>query len=1076
MRRGAGSGQVQQQSVAQKYVLGDLLFAGMDGYTKPFRLPPGSQQSIVNLLPSGNGSLRLRNGFRGQFTAPLGGPIYAAIGLRTSGATKIVFVAREAGDATGPGRLFVTTVGSATYTELLDAQNSNARFAFSNGGRGCRMAIHGDYAYVCPGEYEGSGTRTRRLVRYNGTIAETTLGLSSPAQADISGTLVDVRPGVTLTSAVIERGDLLTIYQPQAVAYSAPAELITYANGEDQVAPIDLQDYGGGSGATTSYWGDDWTGHPPGSPDVQMLLAGSLNGNQFFELDGDNSGTSGSEAAEYVMLRTPQSALNAEYPYPSKASQDHSKLFVLSLNAWVENSDSIGRRVEAQVIGRSGGSDLASGPDPQYGTGLSATAVAQMRFLFDFRSFADIDSYRVRFGSPDAITVGDYRNYLAVNGLSLKIPGQYFATSTSGSSLVIRQGYVQVWEEQLLTAGLVIDGATLATRDYSAKSNLFLNLVAATGVEGLRIKGRVICTPIGGGSDTVYETSELLAEDGGYTIDLSEITAAGGDISLVKRVGFEILSDLDVAGIVEGGSATILTWNSIDDPGNLTASSDVAYLFTEIQMKAGESVFSPQSDFFESSGTMLSDTVTPAAGTRRTSVVLDRPLVSGVGPTLPINTAATHYGIYRYSSVFPDQPVRRVAVVRVGADDTDPNGFWTWDYATKTLVDSTPDTALFYEAVSGVGHIYQSGQDPMPEDVLDIVEQGDRLFASAGTNVYTSWLRDPDHPWPLYTTFTAEDNDPSLPIKGYTFGFPGPLGKRLITGLLAYGTTVLVWTDQSTHLVTGNNPTNFASQNLDRTGSRGCIAHGSPAMAGEAGAWFLSSAGVMAVVGEDVRRVSAPLENLIAPQKADGGAFTDPDDLQYAHGVFSNERYWLFAPVAGGSALTVAWIFDRRTNGWFKATLPVSMVSAVSVAGASDTDDLYTGGSDGQLYLYYGFSDKATPAGAASAIAWSVLTRAHGQASAEGKARYGVNRFQECSIDIETGAADMDIAVTIYCKGAQRAVNWTLPANERKQIDLRNFGLLRGTTHWMGLTGSASEAIEVHGYQINASEASAQRR
>ena len=44
------------------------------------------------------------------------------------------------------------------------------------------------------------------------------------------------------------------------------------------------------------------------------------------------------------------------------------------------------------------------------------------------------------------------------------------------------------------------------------------------------------------------------------------------------------------------------------------------------------------------------------------------------------------------------------------------------------------------------------------------------------------------------------------------------------------------------------------------------------------------------------------------------------------------------------------------------------------------------------------------------------------------------------------------------------------------QIDLRNFGLLRGTTHWMGLTGSASEAIEIHGYQINASEASAQRR
>ena len=93
MRRGAGSGQVQQQSVAQKYVLGDLLFAGMDGYTKPFRLPPGSQQSIVNLLPSGNGSLRLRNGFQGQFTTPLGGPIYAAIGLRTSGTTKIVFVA-----------------------------------------------------------------------------------------------------------------------------------------------------------------------------------------------------------------------------------------------------------------------------------------------------------------------------------------------------------------------------------------------------------------------------------------------------------------------------------------------------------------------------------------------------------------------------------------------------------------------------------------------------------------------------------------------------------------------------------------------------------------------------------------------------------------------------------------------------------------------------------------------------------------------------------------------------------------------------------------------------------------------
>ncbi|MGO8670979.1 MAG: beta strand repeat-containing protein [Capsulimonadaceae bacterium] len=98
------------------------------------------------------------------------------------------------------------------------------------------------------------------------------------------------------------------------------------------------------------------------------------------------------------------------------------------------------------------------------------------------------------------------------------------------------------------------------------------------------------------------------------------------------------------------------------------------------------------------------------------------------------------------------------------------------------------------------------------------------------------------------------------------------------------------------------------------------------------------------------------------------------------------------AILPGDANNTVAYVWDSRQGGWTRF-LQMNVTTATSLSMSTDTDDMYMGGVDGQIYQlsYANPGDVAAPGAAPAAVSWMVRSRGFGREQ-EGESWWRTNK------------------------------------------------------------------------------------
>jgi hypothetical protein len=128
--------------------------------------------------------------------------------------------------------------------------------------------------------------------------------------------------------------------------------------------------------------------------------------------------------------------------------------------------------------------------------------------------------------------------------------------------------------------------------------------------------------------------------------------------------------------------------------------------------------------------------------------------------------------------------------------------------------------------------------------------------------------------------------------------------------------------------------------------------------------------------GTKVIPVSIQLDGLLAykPYKVTASVTTNTNtsislsDYQKCLMAIHDKRVWLFGPSAtygsftGVAGIRTAYVFDTRIQAWSTVSLPNSIgngdiTGACSIPSAADTESLYIGAANGQIYRYQDYYD-----------------------------------------------------------------------------------------------------------------------
>jgi hypothetical protein len=285
----------------------------------------------------------------------------------------------------------------------------------------------------------------------------------------------------------------------------------------------------------------------------------------------------------------------------------------------------------------------------------------------------------------------------------------------------------------------------------------------------------------------------------------------------------------------------------------------------------------------------------------------------------------------------------------------------------------------------------------------------------------------------------------------------------------ATSSALMAFREHSIHVINGSDATTFAAQQFLRQAGQGLLAPRACALV-DNHPWFLSASGVMEFKGQNATPKSLELEKVLNPSREAGGSYITAAAYKLCAMVWHNRRLFLFAPVAGGSANSVAYVWDSRVDGWVKFTSP-GFTSACSLAGGGDTNDFYLAGADGQLYRYNGYTDIGYSGGAETGISYVLTSRRHGQSAAEGVAYYGKNRPYQLDVHMEPDASHTFTWRVTSNAGATRTGTWNIGAGAEKGVAIRAIPHdLKGMTHEVKLTGSAAAAVKIYAYLLHCTE------
>ena len=919
---------------------------GVDAYHSDKDIQVGFVAVADNLLLDGMDWVT-RRGFVGQFTTPLATPLYEPFAfVKADQSTEILF--------SSGGKLYKTLKGSASYTEIL-----NGAVSFALASAGVRLTRHGSRVYGV----DGVGP----LLSYNGTTGASVTGLSAPTATGAA----------SLTNTLLEPYNL---FGWGSKITPNPVNLLLNPGFETAGAKP-----GTGGSQYAASWNDFGL-------DADCLNAAGLSiaavhgGNWALLLNNAGEGVYQDVAAPTVtqvsgVVTTARVMLFQGWFYQKDTTAKSTAIIQI---------DALDNSATPQLLGRVVKElNFVTSVDWQ-----SATVVASFTGLS-----VDPAKYRIRItaGSANALAGGVIVDdvvceaadptitSVTAGGLlvasattSTNSPELSQSTWATGASWIVRQYRSDPAAPHDVTTGL-------GYKDFSLSNSLAaaITLPQAVGKPRFRFGFQSV------NAVTIdWANPCLYSADGTYIYaDISTVPLASRQKCQVFYVG--LIDDLTPGAVsvtstsVYGAFSTLFSLGSLVSGGNLSVGfADVTYLYTEQDQITA-------TDIIESNGSPLATPLTPTGLNAEAALVLP----------VPLNVSTTHYAIYRYGGTFSDGFASQVAVVPINADATGPT--WTWKFASRTFTDNTPDSALLFSA------IYQPNRDAFPAGAQSLAVWQGRLWASAANHLYGSWQLADGQESGLYTSLTNNPADPTLSIKGCAFSVGDT---RPITGLQPLGTALIVYKQDSIHLVTGYDPSNFAVHSYLIGSGAGTSPLRGYAKFGNHG-YYLGPSGLDRFDGDIVDPQSVIIEHALSATAANGSVVIGAQGWAGIALCAHDRRLLIMAPQPGATTNTCIWVLDSRQGGYCRWLPPVALTGAVSLSSGADTNDLYFAGVDGQLYAYAGGVDKATPAATSAKITFAVQSRQYGQESGS-IGYFTINRSGRILVDAsfqETGVLNLTV-------------------------------------------------------------------
>lgn len=934
------------------------------------KLMPGEARLIQNLQCDFS-DLVTRPGFRGKFATPLSAPFYALAAFRTSGNTEII--------GTSGGKLYRCSPAgmplgtSYTYTDITPATVTVASSA------ACAVRF-GNYLYIADG--------TNALMRITDSTSEVVTGLAAPT----------VAPTVSLTSTQIDAFNNPSQWNG-AAPISSGANLLTDGSFE----------IGTSVGGGNLYPLTDWL-------DVSVAGLGT-----HYESRAANSVQTPQFGTHALLLDKPGYATQQTITGPPTrdlsaygVTPSTQVVRVYTFQGYLHNADTTNTATIPVVISAFDASSVLLGTASSTISTPYSSVVTQylsVSFAVSFAALrADPDHFTVVLEAGAVNVAGDNSLYIDNVEMVAEDVGFVISAGSGTQPLLVSIAGVGPDAEQF-TANLWVEKTYSSPIDLSKSNTLSVgisipatSLTAADALPSFRFGFMTA-------SDTTItwsNTCSYSADDSVLFCDCSTVDPAIR--SITKRFFIQILDNLPNVN-----ASDVFSFGPLTASGNLSIGFGSYYYLFE------EENYVSATDIVQSSGSPLSLAVTPTGPTAEATVVL------------PAYTDATanYVKIFRLGGTldFGSQDIygRAIAEVPKGSDAVDPNGYWTWTAATHTLVDNTPDSALFFSL-----DFYQEGRSNFPAGMQRLAVNMNRLIGTNGNGVYGSWEIDAENYGErgLYYSDTLSPTDPAATIKGWFNRLTSSSGDPdNVVSAVPFGTTVMLLREEVLTLNQNGNPLQLAFTDFLRDAGAGCVASKAACVVGNS-IWYLSRGGVLQFAANTIDPVSIRVDSLIAPTGNDGGPVVDPAAAALSFMCYSDRRLYLGCPQPGSEVCDQIMMWDSRApnptvpqgGGWFQFLPPVPMTSAVSLSSGVDDDDGIFGGSDGQLYFHEGQFDQATPTGTQTAIAQRLESRLYGQEP--GEEWYSSNIPIDIKYDVE---AQADTVLTVEVVPKNPALTWSLP-------------------------------------------------
>jgi hypothetical protein len=363
-----------------------------------------------------------------------------------------------------------------------------------------------------------------------------------------------------------------------------------------------------------------------------------------------------------------------------------------------------------------------------------------------------------------------------------------------------------------------------------------------------------------------------------------------------------------------------------------------------------------------------------------------------------------------------------------------PTSTISWNHSARILVDSTADSTL----LTGNPVFMLTGRTGAPLGATCIGTWQNRIWVARDATVNGSWLTTAGNNTSLYfnTINVPDPNDIAQSIKGAQFDAGG--ANDPIMALVPLGSYLAVMKQRSIYLVSGTDAGSFTISPHLLSAGTGLLAPLGWCLVNNS-IWFMAADGIREYDGGDTCLTrSKDIEPSLNPKvrnlpPLNAAAYRQSVMIHHGERIYvccpgspsdnTPSQCWVFDPFAGGAQSgTIS--FTTVGGGWVGPWTNFNMTSAASLTGSANTDDLYWGGQDGQIYHIANSGDIDLSSSSPSPVAINFVGRAFGQENM-GALYFREDRTNYINADIVTNEANVTVTLGCVPKGGVIGGSWS---------------------------------------------------